>query len=82
MKTDALILTTGAARDINIDFLVKEIQCISYLFELPKIEKKDFINLENSKKKIITLIQKNNSKKYLRADSLINLPEVLELIKK
>jgi predicted GTPase len=37
MKTDALILTTGAARNINIDFLVKEIQCISSLFELPKI---------------------------------------------
>jgi len=81
MKSDALILTTGAARNINIDFLVKEIQCISYLFKLPKIEKKDFINLENSEKKIITLIQKNNSKKYLRVNSLINLPEVLELIK-
>lgn len=82
IKTDALILTTGAARNVNIDFLVKEIQCIYELFELPKIEKKDFINLKNIKQKVIALIQKDNSKKYLRVNSLINLPEVLELIEK
>ena len=82
MKTDALILTTGAARNINTDFLVKEIQCIYELFELPIIEKKDFINLKNTKQKVIALIQKDNSKKYLKVNSLINLPGVLELIKK
>jgi len=41
MKTNALILTTGAARNINIDFLLTEIKCISSLFKLPKIGKKD-----------------------------------------
>ena len=80
MKTDALILTTGAARNINIDFLVEEIQCISYLFELPKIEKKDLMNLKNIEQKVITLIQKDCSKKYLKTNSLISLSDIQELI--
>ena len=80
MNTDALILTTGAARNINIDFLVKEIQCISYLFELPKIEKKDLMNLKNIEQKVITLIQKDYSKKYLKTNSLISLSDIQELI--
>jgi len=79
MKTDALILTTGAARNINIDFLVKEIQCISYLFELPKIEKKDLMNLKNIEQKVVTLIQNDNLKRFLRINSLINLADLLEL---
>lgn len=79
MKTDALILTTGAARNINIDFLVEEIQCISYLFELPKIEKKDLMNLKNIEQKVITLIQNDNLKRFLRINSLINLADLLEL---
>ncbi|PKP61996.1 hypothetical protein CVT91_00995 [Candidatus Atribacteria bacterium HGW-Atribacteria-1] len=82
MKTDTLILTTGAARNINIDFLVKEIQCISYLFELPKIEKKDLMNLKNIEQKVITLIQKDYSKKYLETNSLISLSDIQELINK
>ena len=80
MKTDALILTTGAARNINIDFLIKEIQYISYLFELPKIEKKDLMNLKNIEQKVITLIQKDCSKKYLKTNSLISLSDIQELI--
>lgn len=79
MKTDALILTTGAARSVSNDFLIKEVQCICNLFDLPKIDKKDFINLEDIEQKFITLIQKDNSKKFLRVNSLINLPETLEL---
>jgi len=80
MKTNALILTTGAARNINIDFLLTEIKCISSLFKLPKIGKKDFINLENNEKKVITLIQKDCSKKYLKTNSLISLSDIQELI--
>jgi hypothetical protein len=80
MKTDALILTTGAARSIDNDFLAKEVQCIYNLFNLPKIEKKDLMNLKNIEQKVITLIQKDYSKKYLKTNSLISLSDIQELI--
>mgnify|MGYP001038049639 CR=1 FL=1 len=79
MNTDALILTTGAARNINIDFLVKEIQCICNLFGLPEIDKKDLMNLKSIYQKVVTLIQEDNSKRFLTINSLINLPDVLKL---
>ena len=79
MNTDALILTTGAARNINIDFLVKEIQCICNLFDLPKINKKNLMNLKNVEQKVVTLIQNDNLKRFLRINSLINLADLLEL---
>jgi len=80
MKTDALILTTGAARSVSNDFLAKEVQYICHLFNLPKIEKKDLMNLKNIEQKVITLIQKDCSKKYLETNSLISLSDIQELI--
>jgi len=83
MKTDALILTTGAARSVSNDFLIKEVQCICNLFDLPKIDKKALMNLKDvEQKKIITLIQKDYSKRFLRINSLINLSDVLKVINK
>ncbi len=79
MKTDALILATGAARSISNDFLIKEVQCICDLFDLPKIEKKGLMNLKNIEQKVITLIQNDNLKRFLRINSLINLADLLEL---
>lgn len=75
MKTDALILTTGAARSIDNVFLAREVQCICSLFDLPKIDKKNLMNL-----KVVTLIQKDNSKRFLTINSLINLSDIQELI--
>lgn len=80
MKTDALILTTGAARSVSNDFLAKEVQYICHLFNLPKIEKKGLMNLKNIEQKVITLIQKDGSKKYLETNSLISLSDIQELI--
>jgi len=80
MKTDALILATGAARSVSNDFLIKEVQCICDSFDLPKIEKKGLMNLKNIKQKVITLIQKDYSKKYLKTNSLISLSDIQELI--
>jgi len=82
MKTDALILATGAARSISNDFLIKEVQCICDLFNLPKINKKDLMSLKDIEQKVITLIQKDNSKRFLKINSLINLLDVLKLIDK
>jgi len=78
MKADALILATGAARSVSNDFLAKEIQCICSLFNLPKIDKKNLMNLKDMDQKVVILIQKNNSKRFLRINSLINLADLLE----
>jgi len=80
MKTDALILTTGAARSIDNVFLAREVQCICNLFDLPKIDKKNLMNLEDTDQKVVTLIQKDNSKRFLTVNSLINLSDIQELI--
>jgi len=83
MKADALILTTGAARSIDNVFLARETQCIYNLFNLPKIDKNNLLNLTDDKgKKVITLIQKNYSKSFLKTNSLISLSDVQELISK
>jgi len=80
MKADALILTTGAARSVSNDFLVKEVQCICNLFDLPKIDKKDLMNLKGTDQKVVTLVQEDNSKRFLTINSLINLSDIQELI--
>jgi len=80
MKTDALILTTGAARSIDNVFLAREVQCICNLFDLPKIDKKNLMNLKDIDQKVVTLIQKDNSKRFLTINSLINLSDIQELI--
>lgn len=80
MKADALILTTGAARSIDNVFLAREVQCICNLFDLPKIDKKNLMNLEDINQKVVTLIQKDNSKRFSTINSLINLSDIQELI--
>lgn len=80
MKTDALILTTGAARSIDNVFLAREVQCICNLFDLPKIDKRNLMNLEDINQKVVTLIQKDNSKKFSTINSLINLSDIQELM--
>jgi len=80
MKADALILATGAARSVSNDFLEKEVQCICNLFDLPKIDKKNLMNLKDIDQKGVTLIQKDNSKRFLTINSLINLSDIQELI--
>ncbi|MCK4309323.1 MAG: hypothetical protein KAW42_05070 [Candidatus Atribacteria bacterium] len=80
MKADALILASGAARSISNDFLAKEVQCICNLFDLPKIDKKNLTNLKDIDQKVVTLIQKDNSKRFSTINSLINLSDIQELI--
>lgn len=83
MKADALILTTGAARSIDNVFLAREAQCIYNLFNLPEIDKNNLLNLTDDKgKNVITLIQKNYSKRFLKTNSLISLSDVQEVTTK
>ena len=81
MKTEALVVTTGASRNTSIDFLAAEAQSIYKVFRIPRAEAKVFSAVSKGAKslKTITLIRGDGALKRLEIGALIRPREVQAL---
>lgn len=80
IETDGIIIATGAARNVNIDILVKETKALYDLLNLADISNDEFLHSVQADKIILFPENLNEEKKLLNYGSLIDDSTVKEII--
>jgi len=80
IETDGIIIATGASRNANIDFLVKETKAVYELLSLPKVSKDEFHHFSQINEIILFPENSNKKNRLLNYGSLIDESTVNEII--
>jgi len=80
IETDGIIVATGAARNVNIESLVRETKALYEILDLPEVPEEDIHNFSQSDKIVLYPKNPKEEKRELNYGSLIDESTVKEII--